>query len=61
MYGTARLSPRTRAFLVSESLRLGVVRAAKNNGTSRRMVYRRRGRQTFCNDPTVPVGSPCYT
>ena len=62
MYGTARLSPRTRAFLVSESLRLGVVRAAKNNGTSRRTVYRWRGRQGAYGDRSSrPHRSPRRT
>jgi len=62
VYGTARLSPRTRAFLVSESLRLGVVRAAKNNGTSRRTVYRWRGRQGAYGDRSSrPHRSPRRT
>jgi transposase InsO family protein len=42
--GTARFSPRTRAFLVDESSRIGVSRASRNAGTSRRTVYRWRDR-----------------
>ena len=44
MYGTARLSPRTRSFLVEESRRIGVRMTARQNGTSRRTVYRWRRR-----------------
>jgi transposase InsO family protein len=61
VYGTARLSPRTRAFLVSESWRLGVVRAARNIGTSRRTVYRWRKRATFDDRSCRPHRSPRRT
>jgi len=62
VYGTARLSPRTRAFLVSESLRVGVVRAAKNNGTSRRTVYRwRRRAGAYADRSSRPHRSPRRT
>lgn len=44
MYGTSRLSPRTREFLVSESTRIGTTRAAHHVGTSRRTAYRWRAR-----------------
>ena len=62
MYGTSRLSPRTRAFLASESLRIGVLRAARNNGTSRRTVYRWRGRGGVYEDRSPrPHHSPRRT
>jgi transposase InsO family protein len=44
LYRTGRLSPRTRAFLVSTADSLGVSRVARNNGVSRRTVYRWRRR-----------------
>lgn len=62
MYGTARLSPRTRAFLVSESQRIGIGRAATNSGTSRRTVYRWRGRAGAYGDRSSrPRRSPRRT
>lgn len=62
MYGTSRLSPRTRAFLASESFRFGVQRAARNNGTSRRTVYRWRGRAgAFLDRSSRPHRSPRRT
>jgi len=44
LYRTGRLSPRTRAFVASESAAIGVSLAARNNGVSRRTVYRWRRR-----------------
>ena len=61
MYGTSRLSPRTREFLVLESRRLGVVRAARNAGTSRRTVYRWRSRDRFTDRSCRPHRSPRRT
>lgn len=62
MYGTARLSPRTRAFLVSEALRIGVRRAARNSGTSRRTVYRWRSRAgAYADRSSRPHRSPRRT
>jgi transposase InsO family protein len=61
VYGTARLSPRTRAFLVSESRRLGVAPAARNSGTSRRTVYRWRGRDAYLDRSSRPHRSPRRT
>lgn len=59
MYGTARLSPRTRAFLVAQSRQLGVGLAASNNGTSRRTVYRwRRRAPDFTDRSSRPHRSP---
>lgn len=61
MYGTARLSPRTRAFLVTESQRIGVTRAARHIGTSRRTAYRWRVRGTFEDRSSRPHRSPRRT
>ena len=61
MYGTSRLSPRTRAFLVSESRRLGVAPTARNSGTSRRTVYRWRGRDAYVDRSSRPLRSPRRT
>lgn len=44
MYQRKRLSPWTRAFIVSEAERIGVSRAARQSGISRRTVYRWRRR-----------------
>lgn len=62
MYGTARLSPRTRSFLVSESLRIGVSEAARHAGTSRRTVYRWRHRAgAYADRSSRPRRSPRRT
>ncbi|HEV8536815.1 MAG TPA: IS481 family transposase [Candidatus Limnocylindria bacterium] len=62
MYRTARLSPRTRAFLVDEASRIGPSRTAHNNGTSRRTVYRWRRRQGAYDDRSSrPHRSPRRT
>lgn len=59
MYGTARLSPRTRAFLVDQAARIGVLRAARENGVSRRTVYRwRRRAPDFADRSSRPRRSP---
>lgn len=62
MYGTARLSPRTRSFLVDESRRIGATRAARQLGTSRRTAYRWRARQgDFADRSSRPHRSPRRT
>jgi len=61
VYGTARLSPRTREFLVSESSRIGVSRASRNGGTTRRTVYRWRRRDSFLDRSSRPHRSPRRT
>jgi transposase InsO family protein len=61
VYGTARLSPRTREFLVDQSHRVGVSRAACNVGTSRRTVYRWRGREGYLDHSSRPQHSPRRT
>ncbi len=61
MYRTARLAPRTRAFLVAEAARLGTTRAARNNGTSRRTVYRWRRRGDYADRSSRPHRSPRRT
>ncbi len=61
MYGTARLSPRTRAFLVSEAARIGVSRAARHIGTTRRTAYRWRRRERFEDRSSRPHRSPRRT
>lgn len=62
MYRTGRISPRTRAFLVSQSVELGVSRAAHNNGVSRRTVYRWRRRPNELADRSCrPHRSPRRT
>ena len=59
MYGTARLSPRTRSFLVDESRRIGVRVTALHNGTSRRTVYRwRRRAPDFADRSSRPHRMP---
>lgn len=62
MNGTARFSPRTRAFLVSESARIGVSQASRNVGSSRRTVYRWRGRSgVYLDRSSRPRRSPRQT
>lgn len=62
MYGTARLSPRTREFLVEQSHRIGTSRAAHEVGTSRRTAYRWRARAGEYLDRTSrPHRSPRRT
>jgi transposase InsO family protein len=62
MYGTARLSPRTRAFLVEESHRIGPSHAARHVGTSRRTVYRWRRREgAYADRSSRPRRSPRRT
>jgi transposase InsO family protein len=58
VYRTARLAPRTRAFLVSEATRLGTARAARNVGTSRQTVYRWRARSAYADRSSRPHRSP---
>lgn len=62
MYRIGRISPRTRAFLATESTRLGVTKAARNNGVSRRTVYRWRARHDELADRSCrPHRSPRRT
>lgn len=62
MYGTARLSPRTRSFLVDESHRIGPSLAAQHLGTSRRTVYRwRRRAGAYVDRSSRPRRSPRRT
>jgi transposase InsO family protein len=61
VYGTSRLSPRTREFLVLQSGRIGVSRTARENGTSRRTVDRWRGRESFVDRSSRPHRSPRRT
>ena len=61
MYRTARLSPRSREFLVDESARLGVAPAARNIGTSRRTAYRWRRRASYLDRSSRPHRSPRRT
>lgn len=61
MYRTARLSPRTRQFLVEQSTRLGVTRAAGNVGASRRTAYRWRRRDSFLDRSSRPHHTPRRT
>lgn len=61
MYRTARLSPRTREFLVEVSARVGVSVAAANVGTSRRTVYRWRRRESYLDRSSRPHRSPRRT
>jgi transposase InsO family protein len=59
LYQTARLNPRVRAFLVDQSARVGVSRAARNSGVSRRTVYRwRRRAPDFADHSSRPHRSP---
>lgn len=61
MYRTARLSPRTREFLVEQSGRIGISRTARENGTTRRTVYRWRRRERFVDRSSRPHHSPRRT
>ncbi len=61
MYGTSHLSPRTRAFLVEESRRIGVAPAARNIGASRRTAYRWRRRDSYLDRTCRPHRSPRRT
>lgn len=62
MYGTSRLSPRTREFLVQESMRIGVSVAARQVGASRRTVYRwRRRAGVYVDRSSRPHRSPQRT
>lgn len=62
MYRTGRISPRTRSFLATESIRLGVTRTALQNGVSRRTVYRWRRRPDALQDRSCrPHRSPRRT
>jgi transposase InsO family protein len=59
LYQTDRLNPRLRAFVVAEAERIGVTRAARNVGVSRRTVYRwRRRAPEFDDRPCRPHRSP---
>ena len=59
MYQRERLNSRTRAFVVAEAGRIGISRAARNNGVSRRTVYRwRRRAPDFSDRPSRPRHSP---
>ena len=59
MYQRSRLSPRTRAFIVAEAERLGPSRVARQNGISRRTVYRwRRRAPDFTDRSSRPHRSP---
>jgi len=59
LYQRTRLSPWTRAFIVVEAERLGVSRAARNSGISRRTVYRWRQRGPDFSDRSCrPHHSP---
>lgn len=62
MYRTARTTPLSRAFLVAEAARIGVTRAARNMGVSRRTVHRwRRRAPDFTDRPCRPHRSPRRT
>ncbi len=61
MYGTSRLSPRTREFLVLQSGRIGVSRTARENGTTARTVRRWRQRTSFVDRSSRPHRSPRRT
>jgi len=61
VYGTSRLSPRTREFLVLQSGRIGVTRTARENGTTPRTVRRWRGRASFVDRSSRPHRSPRRT
>jgi transposase InsO family protein len=59
LYQTTRLSQRTRAFIVAEAERIGVSRAARQSGISRRTVYRWRRRAPDVSDRSCrPHHSP---
>jgi len=62
LYSTGRLAPRTRAHLVTESTRIGVTRAARQVGVSRRTAYRWRHRvDSFSDRSSRPHRSPRRT
>lgn len=62
MYSTGRLSPRTRAHLVSESHRVGIARAARVAAVSRRTAYRWRRREgAYVDRSSRPHRSPRRT
>jgi transposase InsO family protein len=62
LYRTARTTPLSRAFLVSEAERIGVSRAARNMGVSRRTVHRWRRRAPQFEDRSCrPHHSPRRT
>jgi transposase InsO family protein len=61
VYGTKRLSPRTREFLVLQSGRVGVARTARENGTTPRTVNRWRRRTSFVDRSSRPHRSPRRT
>src|SRR5712691_9157067 len=59
LYRTARTTPLSRAFLVAEAERIGVSRAARNMGVSRRTVARwRRRAPDFADRSCRPLRSP---
>jgi transposase InsO family protein len=59
LYQTDRLNPRVRAFLVAQADRVGVSRAARQLGVSRRTVYRwRRRAPDFADRSCRPHRSP---
>jgi len=59
LYRTARTTPLSRAFLVAEAARIGVTRAARNMGVSRRTVQRwRRRAPDFADRVCRPHHSP---
>jgi transposase InsO family protein len=59
LYRTARTTPLSRAFLVAEAERIGVSRAARNMGVSRRTVARwRRRAPDFADRSCRPHRSP---
>ena len=61
MYGTSRLSPRTREFLVLQAGRIGATRTARENGTTPRTVRRWRRRTSFVDRSSRPHRSPRRT
>jgi transposase InsO family protein len=61
VYGTSRLSPRTREFLVEQAEQIGVSRASRQLGTSRRTAYRWRRRGEFVDRSSRPHHSPRRT
>jgi len=62
LYSTGRISPRTRAHLVSEAERIGVSRASRQLGVSRRTAYRWRRRWGEYQDRSSrPHRSPSRT
>lgn len=62
MYSTGRIAPRTRAHLVSEAQRIGVSRASRQLGVSRRTAYRWRHRLgEYLDRSSRPHSSPSRT